>query len=235
MKFKSQVYTAVSGSVGGLTYAHNKYGMYTRGRAMSVNKNSTRQMSTRAAFTAMVIYWSVTLTSALRAAWENYAQNTPVTDALGQSQVLSGQAMFIRANSIRQRLGLSIITAAPLVFNTGQPVVSITSITVLAGVLTGVWNYGGLGTSAAGRKLVSIGVAQNPGRTFFKGPWQLAFQGQVGAGVLVFTTSPGVTLASANWLAAYQPKTGDLLPVKIQQLYDDGRLSLPFQQIVTVA
>ena len=37
MLFKSAAFTQASGSVGGLTFAHNRGGMYTRARSIPVN------------------------------------------------------------------------------------------------------------------------------------------------------------------------------------------------------
>lgn len=232
VKFLSQVYTAVSGSVNGLTYSRNRYGMYTRGRATPVNPQSTRQTAVRTAFAAMVVYWSETLTAAERAAWDTYAANTPVTDALGQTQYLTGQSMFIRANSIRQRLGLSIIDAAPTSYDLGEPPTNVVSVTVAGGILTLTFDVGGAGTSTTATKLVRIGVAQNAGRTFFAGPYQLAITGSCAAAVSQLVMAP--TLAGADWLADYQPSVADRIPFDIRFLYDDGRLSVAHREIITI-
>jgi len=233
MKFKSQVFTAVSGSVGGLTYSHNKYGMYTRGRAVPVNPNSTRQAAIRAAFSSMVDYWHLTLTGPERAAWDVYAANTPVTDSLGQTQYLTGQSMFLRANTIRQWLALTIIDAAPVVYDLGQPVTALASVVVAAGTISFTYTIGGAGTPTTARKIIGIGVAQNVGRTFFGGPYQHAIDGAVAASVTA-AVSTALLASSAQWKAAYQPIVGDFLPVTMRMAYDDGRVSVPFRQLITV-
>lgn len=232
MKFLSQVYTAVSGSVGGLTYSHNRAGMYTRARATPVNPATTRQSAVRNALAAMVVYWHNDLTSAERAAWDTYAENTPLTDPLGQQQNVTGQNMFLRTNILRSRLALSIIDAAPTDFDLGQPVVSIEDISVAAGDITFEWTVGGSGTSDTGHKIVQIGVAQNAGRSFFRGPYQLAAYAATAAAATDIEMT--VTLAGADWLAEYEPDVGDLLPVRIRYLYDDGRLTTPYRALVTV-
>ena len=50
MKFTSQVYTQASGSVGGLTYSHNRSGMYTRARSTPTDPASTLQLERRSNF-----------------------------------------------------------------------------------------------------------------------------------------------------------------------------------------
>lgn len=233
MKFLSQVYTAVSGSVGGLTYSRNAAGMYTRGRATPVNPNTSRQQAIRTAMSAMVIYWHNTLTGAQRAAWDTYASNTPLTDALGQQQNVSGQNMFLRANTLRSWQGLSIIAAAPVDFDLGQPCVSVTSVVVAAGDITWTFTCGGAGTPTTGHKYLYIGVAQNAGRSFFRGPYQLAGMKAAATSTTAFVVVQ--TLATpTDWLAAYQPDVGDLLPIKIRFAYDDGRVSTEFRQLITV-
>lgn len=233
MKFLSQVYTAVSGSVGGLTYSHNRSGMYTRARATPVNPATTRQSAVRNAMAAMVIYWHNTLTAPERAAWDTYASNTPLTDPLGQQQTVTGQNMFLRANVLRSWQGLGIIDAAPVDFDLGQPVVSVTSVAVAAGDITWTFTTGGAGTSDTGDKYLYIGVAQNAGRSFFNGPYQLCGRKNTAAGVTAIEVVQ--TLADdTDWLAAYQPSVGDLLPIKIRYAYDDGRVSAAFRQLITV-
>lgn len=233
MKFLSQVYTAVSGSVGGLTYSRNRSGMYTRGRATPVNPNSTRQLAIRAAMASMVSYWHLTLTGPERAAWDTYAQNTPLTDSLGQQQTVTGQNMFLRCNIIREWQALATVDAAPTDFDLGEPVISLTSLTVAAGVLEWTFTVGGAGTPTTCTKLLYIGVAQNAGRTFFNGPYQLAAS-QAGAAATTAFVVANTMAFPESYLADYQPTIGDLLPVKMSILYDDGRLASPFRTIITV-
>lgn len=233
MKFLSQVYTAVSGSIGGVTYSRNRSGMYTRGRATPVNPNTIRQQVVRSSMASLVVYWAETLTSPQRAAWADYADNTPVTDSLGQSQTLTGQQMFLRTNIVALQVGGSIISAAPTNFDFGQPVTDVTSIVVAGGTCTTTFSVGGGGTSDTGTKIMQIGVAQNPGRTFFKGPYQQAFAAPFASGVTTIAV-PRTLANAAEWLAAYQPDVGDYLPVRLRLLYDDGRLTSPFSTFITV-
>jgi hypothetical protein len=232
MKFTSPVYSAVSGSIAGITYAHNRGGMYARARAVPIDLNTVRQQAIRNGMAAMVVYWSGTLSAAQRAAWGVYAANTPVTDKLGQVHNLTGQQMFLRQASIQQQLALSINQAAPIVFDTGEPVTDIASFVVAAGVGTLTMTVGGAGTSDTCNKLVQIGPPQNAGRTYFKGPWQYARVATGAAATTAFVIP--TTLASADWLAAYTPIVGDNLPIRVRLLYDDGRLSTPWSQIITV-
>lgn len=116
MKFRSQVFTAVSGSIGGITYSHNSGGLYTRGRATPTNPNTAAQQQARNAVSAMSTRWNQTLTPAQRAGWETYAVNTPLTDVFGDPLQLSGQQMYVRCNQPRVRAFLQPVDDFPVVF-----------------------------------------------------------------------------------------------------------------------
>jgi len=112
MKFKSSVFTQVSGSVGGLTYAHNQNGMYVRSRAVPTNPLSPAQQTIREAMADAQVAWKA-LSAGARTAWNAYAAGTPVTDSLGNSQHLTGLAMFLRQHVSRYQTGQTPITVGP--------------------------------------------------------------------------------------------------------------------------
>lgn len=116
MKFKSENLTQVSGSIGGVTYAHNRGGLYRRARSIPTNPNSAAQITVRGNFASLAAAWRDVLTGAERLAWENYAANSPVSDAFGDPLLLTGQQMYIRCNSVRQRAGAGRIDPGPTVF-----------------------------------------------------------------------------------------------------------------------
>lgn len=108
-----------SGSIGGQTYSHNRYGAYIRRKGIPVNTRSALQVVARARFTQGVIGW-FGLTAGQRDAWNTYAANVPVTDALGQTINLTGQNMYLRTVTAMLRAGLTPVTAAPTIYNTGD-------------------------------------------------------------------------------------------------------------------
>ncbi len=233
MLFKSAVYTQVSGSIGGITYAHNSGGMYARGRGIPTQPNTPRQAAVKAAFAAVATYWSTTLTDGERTLWGTYAANTPLTGPLGDPINVSGQNMFTRANVIRERAGLTLIDAAPTAFNLGEPVTGIDSMVIAAGEMTITLPVGGAGTSDAGRKLLRIGAAMPAGRNYFRGPYQEA--GNVIVSASVTSIVLDLTLAdNTEWLSDIVPVVGERIPVAFRILYDDGRLSAEYREIVTV-
>lgn len=84
---------AASGSVGGQTASRNRYGAYFRTRAVPVASTTNPALQAKARLAAASQAWGG-LTDAQRLSWRTWAATNPVTDALGQSQILSGHAAF---------------------------------------------------------------------------------------------------------------------------------------------
>lgn len=240
MKFQSNAYTAASGSIGGTTYSRNRFGLYVRSRATPTNPNTLRQQNVRGYFGTAVQYWTSTLTAAQRLAWKTYADNTPSTDAFGNAITLTGQSMFIRHAVARLQIGGGIVAAAPTIFDTGEPITEL-QVTTLGTV-------GALGISLAGTDLSATaivdGAASNDGdlalylgapinatRSFFKGPYQLAAVTSFIATDTTLTFTQAFTdLLSGNG----DPAEGQYRGVRLRMIYDDGRLSQPYQLIAPV-
>lgn len=111
----------MSGSLGNTTFSRNKGGAYARIRGIPTNPNTPDQQAARTNLSVATQRWSSTLTDAQRAEWETYAQNVPVTDALGAQIQLSGQQHYVRSATARLRAGLSVVDDGPAVFNLGDP------------------------------------------------------------------------------------------------------------------
>jgi hypothetical protein len=175
MKFKGDFLGSPSGSVGGLVFSHNRYGYYCRKKVIPTNPNTSLQQAVRAIFGQLATRWSNTLNAAQRAAWELYAANVPVLNNLGDPQILSGNAMYIRCNTPRLQAGLTVVDAGPTVFalaemtaptfaldGAGQEIdVSFTNTDDWAG-------------EVGGAMLFWQGKPQGVGRAFFKGPFRYA-------------------------------------------------------------
>ena len=85
---------AASGAIGGQVASRNRYGAYFRTRAIPVASGTVPALAAKALLAAASQAWGG-LTDAQRLAWRTYASTNPITDALGQSQVLSGHAAFV--------------------------------------------------------------------------------------------------------------------------------------------
>lgn len=104
---------AISGSIGGQTFSHNKGGPYVRTRAIPTNPNSPRQQAVRVILGTLASAWSNILTDAQRASWNVYADANTILNALGQSIKLTGLAWYLRCGARLLDAGGTAPTDAP--------------------------------------------------------------------------------------------------------------------------
>lgn len=174
MKFKSQVFTAVSGSVGGLTFARNKGGLYTRARAIPTNPNTAAQINARDALSTLVDAWTTFVTQAQRDAWDVYALNVPVVDVFGDPKLLTGQQMYIRSNQPRVRNGEARVDDGPTVFNLGTfttPSIAISAASP-SDVVISFTNTDSWANALGGFLFAGASRGQNASIQFFKSPFR---------------------------------------------------------------
>jgi len=159
----------IRGQMGGVVYSRNRFGMYVRNNSSPVNPQSARQNAIRAAFTQIAQRWRDTLTAAERQGWEDYAQETPLTDVFGLKQVMTGLNMYARFNVPWTDIGQTAVDAPPVTPGeatmviptmTGDTVAGI-QITAMAPALANADRYMWLNSSAP--------VSQ--ARNFYNGPF----------------------------------------------------------------
>lgn len=107
------IVTDARGKLDGIVFSKNQFGAYTRTKVTPVNPNSTRQTEVRNNLALNSKAWSNVLTDAQRAGWKALAENNPVTDIFGNSQVLTGIALYGRVNNVLRNLGVAVLTTAP--------------------------------------------------------------------------------------------------------------------------
>lgn len=242
MKFSSPVYSAVSGSIAGVTYSHNRSGMYTRARATPTNPNTIRQQMTRAAMGGGNLNWLEDLGPDDRITWENWASQVTFTNKLGLPFKLTGQQAYVRHYLAASAAGLmstpNNIAATPP--DNGNPIQNV-GLTQMgpAGIIldnsgtamqTDLWVSGG-GASAAGAASIFIGPPVSAGVNYYKGPYQ-------------FVNNLPVTLNDTviNWTTsqtAFHNSNGPIVdgqrrPIKVRLVYDDGRLTSSFEAVLAV-
>lgn len=100
---------SLRGSIGDLTFSHNKGGDYCRLRSTPTNPNSSRQQSTRAHLGMCAAYWSNDLDPAERAQWTLYASLNDWINALGQTIKLTGLDWFCMLNARLLDAGIAIV------------------------------------------------------------------------------------------------------------------------------
>lgn len=233
MKFKSATITQGSGSLAGMTFSHNRGGLYIRSRAVPVNTATTRRTAIKAAFSTVVAAWTGTLTALQRGDWETYAAATPVPDAFGDPQTLTGQAMFIRNNVPRIQAALALADDAPATPGLGPAPNKFTVAEIAVGgadfQITGNLSAGALDD---GDVLIYAGVNVGVGVNYYDKGYQ--FVGAIG----VTSTDTTFDNASVGYpplgASNRSPVEASRLPLRARLASDDGRLSGEYLEIVDV-
>lgn len=172
------------GSIGGTTYSRNRYGSYARQRVTPVNPQTPAQIRARSTFQAAVTAWR-RLTDAQRAAWSNYAAQTPMQDQLGSTIYLTGLQAFMsvqgpaRTYAAHDSGFVASIPTVPTVTG-GVQQDDITSIVSAADIseatlditVTGPTTPGGLQSASPGEyAILYLSRPVSNETNFFKGPW----------------------------------------------------------------
>lgn len=169
------------GSIGGVVYSRNRGGMYMRNRSVPTNPNTARQQNVRLFMLTAAQYFSETLIAADRKTWEVYTQNTPATNRVGATIVLSGIAAFVRTNALRQLANLAILDKAPATggeataIKVNAPGISISAATqeivINADTDLGNWSKD-IDDDAC---IFSQGLPVDPNVLYFKGPFRTVY------------------------------------------------------------
>lgn len=111
----------IKGLVGGLIFARNKGGLYVKNFATPINPQTTRQTDVRNDFATLVDDWQSRLIGLERTAWNDYGENNPVLNRLGELINISGLNWFIKLNALRLQASLTVVDDPPIGSSTGVP------------------------------------------------------------------------------------------------------------------
>ncbi len=180
----------VRGSAGGITFSRNRGGAYIRKRSKPVNPNTQRQVDARNRVADLSIRWSLDLTQDQRDAWDEYAQNVPSSNKIGEAINLTGQNWYVASNALRLQAGLTRVDDAPIVFQRAlTPAGFAVTASEATQELSVVFDTGEDWVSQDGAAMmVFMGLPQNAGRNFFNGPFR--FAGAVAGDSVAPPTSP---------------------------------------------
>lgn len=234
MKFKSALVTQVSGSVGGMTGAHNQGGMYFRARSLPTQPNTARQQQVKATVAGLSDQWNNTLSEVQREGWRTYATATPIMGKMGEPVILSGQQMFIRCNSIRGQItartaGFATPVVQPLVLTapatSGVAVAAsdVVTFTRTTNALAIDVTFGGPAIDD-GDAVLQVGNVVSAGRSFYKGPWQLAAVTSFDETYAVATFTVTDATDPEDWWADNPVPVDAIVPWRFRVLYDDGKI-----------
>lgn len=230
MLFQSEVVTAASGSIGGVTYSHTRSGMYRRARAVPVNPNTGNQILIRDLMATYADRWTNVLTSAERAAWNLYAANVPVTNALGSPHLLSGQNWYIGNNVAKQQPVIKLgsggafqIDTAPIIFDRGSFTTPTFLVDAVTGLSTTFDNTDAWANENSSTMQIFMGKPQNASRQFFKGPFRLV--AVIEGDAVTPPTSPQTTSLAVLTAQGYVPSVGQAVWCCYTTSRADSRLS----------
>lgn len=227
--FKSHILAAASGSVGGVTYSRNRFGMYIRNRSMPVNPNTSRQQAVRSIMTEVVEYWNGSLSAAQRSAWDAYAANVPVINRLGDTVQLTGFNMFVRSMIAIQQAGQDIVDDGPIVFSLPETDDTLAVATDVPNQEIDVTfdNTKAWANEDGGVLIVKMGLPKLATRNFFNGPFRYA--GVVEGDAVTPPTSP------AEIAVPFPVAVGQKLWIEARIARADGRLSAPFRASIVAS
>lgn len=237
--FDSQIISAASGSVGGLTFSRNAGGAYVRARAVPTNPATDRQTAVRTALGSANQSWDLDLTDDQQNAWNVYGKNTPVVNSLGKTVHRSGHAWYVAQYVLAVQLGADIVFDAPTSYNTGSPPVAISGFGIQHTAGPPAHNNLVADVSVVpdapveGTLALYIGRPQNHGRRFYKGPYQLATATDLPADSGAASFDVDVT----TLFSSYPFAVGNFQPIRLRILYSDGRVSQDFaslQEVVAI-
>ena len=220
MLFKSTILAQASGSVGGSTFSHNQGGKYIRERAIPVNPNTSFQQEVRNTLANLASAWSDELTEDQRLAWGVYAANVPLVNRLGDARTVTGNAWFIKANSVRIQAGLARVDDGPVVFSLATMTAPVgTLVPASDEVSVAFTDTDGWATEVGGALLVYASRPFGPAINYFKGPYR--YTGLV-EGAVVPPTSPEVLDLP------FPIEIGQQVGTRFVAVRADGRVSSPF-------
>lgn len=135
-----------SGSVGGCVFSKNHYGGYIRRRVAPSHPYTEYTATVKAVFTAVTRNWS-SLTDAQRLAWKTYSQNNPITDRLGQRQILQANDVYVKLSS-RLILAGDLAVSTPPTTAAPSPVAGLAAtFDIGAGDFEITWTSGAVGAN----------------------------------------------------------------------------------------
>jgi len=120
-KFVSQVYSEIRGSVNGVTYSRNRFGLYARAKASPVQPRTPAQNERRAQLTVLSQRWR-TLPEDNRAEWRALADELTRSDTLGLTYRLTGLQAYLQVNLWRALLGIAPQDDPPAQLDAPNPV-----------------------------------------------------------------------------------------------------------------
>lgn len=211
------------GSIAGNTFSRNHYGAYVRARTSPINPNTAAQQLVRNSVAFLAARWADTLTLAQRTAWNLYGSSVAMQDKMGATMYLTGYNHYIRSNTIRKMIELTIIDAGPVVFEipAHDPTYSIVASEGTQQITQSYDDTMAWSVEDGGFQWSFQGKPQNAQRFFFGGPWRYLDT--------ITGVDPGGSVSPKVSAAMFAIAEGQHLWTYSRIGRADGRLSEPFR------
>jgi len=156
---------AISGALGNDVFSHNRHGAYVRRRVIPTKVDNENTQLVRNILIACSRAWGA-LTAEKQQAWNTWSQSHPITDRLGQKQVLFGAGAYTMLNS---RILIASDTAIDLPPTAVAPS-PLTTLTLTATAALQDLNltFTPAALAATERLWVQAALLVNPGANYFK-------------------------------------------------------------------
>jgi len=168
--------TQATGSIGGTTFARNRFGNYNRSRTKPVNPNTALQSAARGRLAYLAEYWSSQLSADERGAWATYAAAVASLNRLGESVYLTGFNHFLRSNTTRLQGDGTVIDDGPTVLTLPETDTTFACTFTATDQKVNVTFDDSLpwAGEVGAAMMVYMGQPQNATRNYFNGPWKYA-------------------------------------------------------------
>ena len=180
----------ISGSIGGITYSHNRFGPYARQRSMPVNPATARQEVVRNLMKNLTSIWISTLLDIERKQWDAYAAAVVMQNNIGANVYLTGFNHYVRSNIARMQAGLARVDVGPSAYAlpATDPLISIALTASDDGISVGFDVTLPWADETGGALLCFGGPSRSVTKEFFAGPYR--FMGMVEGDDAVPPTTP---------------------------------------------
>jgi len=220
---------AASGSFGGVTASHNRYGSYLRSRVIPTNPSSQRQQEIRNYLTDLAAMWTNILSQAQRTAWDAYGAAITKYDSLGQPYTLPGFNWFVGNNTCILQCGGSVVLDGPTILNRpGADPLFVATCSEASQLININFNDTVLWCDTDESFLqIKLSRPGSPGRSYFQGPYRYA--GNIPGSSVSPPTTPDSSL-TAPWVVT----EGQITTCVARIVREDGRTSAEFKSTTAV-
>lgn len=217
---------AASGSIGGTVFSRNRYGAYTRNRSIPVSPNTAYQAAAKNYLSQASQNWRA-LDADVRLSWATWAQSNPITDNLGQQQILQGNSAYVMLATRMLQMGQALPTVPPAVaapsalltlsatYDVGAGTTVLTFTATPLAAAERLWGYAAVTNSPARlyiknlRKLVTISAAAQATGYDYEADVELRF-GALAAGQVV-TLEYAVADEDTGLISAFRRTSGTIV------------------------